>query len=212
MWTVHGVAPKKPSQPIRKVIVQSRFNAILHEGDQSSSNQHPLDASQANKNKKDNPCCKGRESPVEVKKEDEESTVCEKPTTTSGMLAAWLLKDTYLQTHLQKCLKQYFYVTNLAGGKKNWVDLCYGEWVSEYEHTLKPINDLVAPALSLITVNIPNDSLLEINKEVRNLPVIKEEDIKDEPPEEKVKINDETKDAVFEIKHEVSDDWNVFSL
>ena len=78
--------------------------------------------------------------------------------------------------------------------------------VSEHEHTLKPINDLVAPALSLITVNIPNDSLLEINKEVRNLPVIKEEDIKDEPPEEKVKINDETKDAVFEIKHEVSDD------
>ena len=84
--------------------------------------------------------------------------------------------------------------------------------VSEHEHTLEPINDLVAPALSLITVNIPNDSLLEINKEVRNLPVIKEEDIKDEPPEEKVKINDETKDAVFEIKHEVSDDWNVFSL
>ena len=88
MWTVHGVAPKKPSQPIRKVIVQSRFNASLHEGNQSSSNQHPLDANQANKNKKDNPDCSGRESPVEVKKEDEESTVSEKPTTTQGMLAA----------------------------------------------------------------------------------------------------------------------------
>ena len=113
MWTVHGVAPKKPSQPIRKVIVQSRFNASLHEGNQSSSYQHPLDASQANKNKKDNPCCKARESHVEVKKEDEESTVSEKPTTTSGMLAAWLLKDIYLQTHLQKCLKQYFFMSHI---------------------------------------------------------------------------------------------------
>ena len=66
-----------------------------------------------NKSKKDSPDCKGRESPVEVKKEDEESTVSEKPTTTLGMLAAWLLKDTYLQTHLQKCLKQYFFMSHI---------------------------------------------------------------------------------------------------
>ena len=60
--------------------------------------------------------------------------------------------------------------------------------------------------MSFVTINIPNDSLLEINKEVRNLTVIKEEDIKEEPPEENVEIKDETEDVVVEIKQEVSED------
>ena len=75
MWTVHGVAIQKSPQPVRKVIVQSRFNAGHHESDQSSSNQN-----QANKNnKKECPDWKVRESPARVKKEEENSTVTEKP-------------------------------------------------------------------------------------------------------------------------------------
>ena len=87
MWTVHGVVQQPPSQPVRKVIVQSRFNAGPLESDQSSSSQHPLDVSQANKHKKECPDRNVRESPVKSKKEEENSAaVTEKPP--SGMPAA----------------------------------------------------------------------------------------------------------------------------